>query len=119
MKTTEEIESLKRAWVADQCFDLGEVEGFEDHYPELRAFQMEYLKDAEEREDARLMIKREQWHKLKLNESFNINPDVDVIRVPGGWVMNQRFYEHMGGEDYVFKTVTSLFIPDRIGQLGR
>jgi hypothetical protein len=114
MKTTEEIESLKKAWMFDPCFDLAEAEGFEEHRAELMAFQEQYFKEEEAINVAQAIILRNKWNQLELNQSFNINPDVDVIRVPNGWVINQRFYEHMGHDVYDLKTVTSVFIPAAI-----
>jgi hypothetical protein len=41
MKTTEELQRLKDAWLYDPCWDIEESEGFEDHKEELYRFRME------------------------------------------------------------------------------
>lgn len=41
MATQKDVENLKRDWVNDPCFDLDDVEGFEDFTEELQSFQKE------------------------------------------------------------------------------
>lgn len=41
MKTREEVEGLKRQWLADPCWDVASTEGFEDYQQELGHFQAE------------------------------------------------------------------------------
>ena len=38
-KTTEELEALKKSWLADPCWDIEQTEGFEDYQPELLGFR--------------------------------------------------------------------------------
>jgi hypothetical protein len=38
MNTREDVENLKENWVSDPCYDLEEVEGFEEYREELEAF---------------------------------------------------------------------------------
>jgi hypothetical protein len=38
MATIEELESLKRDWLNDPCWDIEDTEGFEDHREELLMF---------------------------------------------------------------------------------
>lgn len=40
-KTPEEIESLKRSWFSDPCWDIEETEGFEAHRDELLEYHRE------------------------------------------------------------------------------
>ena len=39
MKSREELESLKRNWLRDPCWDIEETEGFEEHREELLAYR--------------------------------------------------------------------------------
>lgn len=39
LKTTEEIEDLKRQWLDDPCWDIADTKGFEAHKEELQTFQ--------------------------------------------------------------------------------
>lgn len=39
MKTKDEVEVLKKQWLEDPCFELDEVEGFEEYKAELTEFQ--------------------------------------------------------------------------------
>ena len=39
MKTREEVEALKREWLAEPCWDLEKTEGFEEYHDELLMFQ--------------------------------------------------------------------------------
>lgn len=41
MKTREEVETLKKDWLDDPCYDLYDVEEFADYYDELYLFQLE------------------------------------------------------------------------------
>jgi len=56
-KSTEEIEKLKRNWLADPCWDIETTEGFEDHVEELlnfrRSTETEFEAKKKEREDKR------------------------------------------------------------------
>lgn len=45
MPTRAEVERLKSQWEADPCFDLWDIEGFEEHSEELKEYQAQ--KDAE------------------------------------------------------------------------
>lgn len=49
-RTAEEIENLKRQYLADPCWDVWNEEGFEAHEEELRAWAEEEDRKAEERE---------------------------------------------------------------------
>lgn len=40
MKTADEIENLKRQWMADNIWDIENTEGFEAHRAELLAFRL-------------------------------------------------------------------------------
>jgi hypothetical protein len=40
-KTSDEVEALKRNWVSDPCYDITDVEGFEEYKAELAAFARE------------------------------------------------------------------------------
>lgn len=54
-KTRNEIDSLKRDWVNDPCWDLEDTEGFEDCKEELKEFQdrMEQMWREEREEEER------------------------------------------------------------------
>lgn len=41
LKTEPEIESLKRNWQADPCWDIETTEGFEEYKEELTAYRIE------------------------------------------------------------------------------
>lgn len=64
IRTTEEIEQLKKNWMADPCWDIEDTEGFEAHNNELFAWRKEYEakieKEWQEREESRAAIVREQ-----------------------------------------------------------
>lgn len=57
MKTQAEIEELKRQWRYDPCWDIDDVEGFEDYKDELLEFSKAQIAiwnfEAEERAKAR------------------------------------------------------------------
>lgn len=40
-KTPEEIDSLKRNWSADPCYDIEDVEGFEAYHDQLYIYRLE------------------------------------------------------------------------------
>ncbi|NLD46678.1 MAG: hypothetical protein GX660_05695, partial [Clostridiaceae bacterium] len=40
-KTRDEIDALKKNWLADPCWDIEVTEGFEDYYDELLVFRKE------------------------------------------------------------------------------
>lgn len=40
MKTRAEVETLKRQWLTDACWDLELTEGFEDYREELRDYRL-------------------------------------------------------------------------------
>lgn len=40
MATREAVERLKKNWLADPCYDLEDVEGFEEHRDELLAYRL-------------------------------------------------------------------------------
>lgn len=42
-KTRDDVERLKKKWLKDGVWDLWEVDGFEEYFFELRAFQFEQL----------------------------------------------------------------------------
>ncbi len=42
-KTRDEVERLKKQWLKDGVYDLWEIDGFEEYFFELRAFQFEEL----------------------------------------------------------------------------
>jgi hypothetical protein len=60
MKTRAEVETLKRNWSEDPCWDIEDTEGFEDHREELA----EYRRAADERREAehlaRMMLKADE-----------------------------------------------------------
>lgn len=60
MKTREEIESLKRDWEKDPSYEFEEIDGFEDHYEELKAFADQKKKEWKE--------KHEKWERDKAKE---------------------------------------------------
>jgi hypothetical protein len=60
MATREEIERLKRSWVADNCWDLEDTDGFEEHREELLAFSTAKEAEWEANRVARLMKKAEE-----------------------------------------------------------
>lgn len=47
--TPEEIDHLKKSWLADPCWDIEDTEGFEAHRAELLAFRLEQDKISEQR----------------------------------------------------------------------
>jgi hypothetical protein len=55
MATRKQIEELKAQWVADDCWDIEDTEGFEAHRDELLAFrkEMEAKWEAEYQEELR------------------------------------------------------------------
>lgn len=42
-KTRDDVERLKKQWLKDGVYDLWEIDGFEEYFFELRAFQFEEL----------------------------------------------------------------------------
>ena len=60
MKTREDVEALKNNWLADPCYDLASVEGFEEFHSELDAFQDEQEANWKQFRAERLN-KRKQW----------------------------------------------------------
>jgi hypothetical protein len=48
MKTTEQIEDLKRQWKADPCWDIEQTRGFEAHYDQLKHWREGYERKNEE-----------------------------------------------------------------------
>lgn len=62
MATTNEIESLKKSWRYDPCWDIENTEGFEEHKEELLAYRLGIEKEWQEREDKRI---NERADKLK------------------------------------------------------
>lgn len=40
-KTREEVEALKRDWLSDPCYDITDVDGFEEYAEELATFARE------------------------------------------------------------------------------
>ncbi len=54
MATTNEIESLKKNWRFDPCWDIEDTEGFEEHKEELKAYRLDYEKKWQEVEDMRI-----------------------------------------------------------------
>jgi len=59
MKTREEIENLKINWLEDPCYDLEDVEGFEDVREELLAFRQAKEQAWREGEQHRVNAKAE------------------------------------------------------------
>lgn len=55
MKTREDIEKLKKSWLADPCWDIEDSEGFEEFKEELTAFHKE---------------QDEKWEKKKLEREI-------------------------------------------------
>ena len=47
MATAQEIKKLKTDWLADDCWDIEDTPGFEEHYNELLAFRLAVEKEAE------------------------------------------------------------------------
>lgn len=54
MATTNEIESLKKNWRYDPCWDIEDTEGFAEHKEELRAYRLEVERQWQEVEDKRI-----------------------------------------------------------------
>ena len=46
MATAQEIKELKTGWLADDCWDIEDTPGFEEHYNELLAFRLAVEKEA-------------------------------------------------------------------------
>lgn len=46
MATAREIEKLKTEWLEDDCWDIEDTPGFEEHYHELLAFRLAVEKEA-------------------------------------------------------------------------
>jgi hypothetical protein len=68
MKTREEVEKLKHAWLKDPIWDISETEGFEEYKDELTAYQK----------------KIDDNYKLKLQEEHNIEKsEADKLGVHG------------------------------------
>lgn len=59
MKTQEEIEGLKNAWLNDPCWDIELSEGFEEHKEELLKFRMKTEQRWKDQENKDLMQKAE------------------------------------------------------------
>jgi len=60
MKTSEEVEELKRQWKHDPIWDIEQTEGFEDHRAELLQFRLECENQWERECFAQLVEKSER-----------------------------------------------------------
>lgn len=54
MKTEEELNELKSAWLFDPIWDIEDTEGFEDHTEELKAFRIKRREEQDAAENARI-----------------------------------------------------------------
>ncbi len=60
MKTTEQIEKLKKDWCHDPCWDIEDTEGFEDHRDELLLYSEKCEKQWNDKETARIEKKAKE-----------------------------------------------------------
>jgi len=60
MPTREEVKKLKWNWQGDPCWDLEDIEGFEEHREELRKWRAKWEQIWTERKEERLLKKAEQ-----------------------------------------------------------
>lgn len=63
MKTPQEIEDLKHNWLQDPCYDIYDVDGFEDHREELKRWQKKQEDD---------------WELKRLNELKTFASDLGI-----------------------------------------
>ncbi len=57
IRSREDIDELKQAWLADGCWDIEETEGFEAHFDELKAYREEMDRKYQEASRERLVMK--------------------------------------------------------------
>lgn len=76
MKTPEEIEKLKRQWLADPCWDIYSTEGFEAHRKELEEYQAEQERRWEERRQQRL---QEKANKMGIPDNLTLAKYIDEL----------------------------------------
>ena len=55
MKTTQQLEDLKKQWIQDPIWDIEETEDFESHKLELLMFRKEHERQSEEDYKAELL----------------------------------------------------------------
>ena len=60
MKTQQEIDGLKHAWLCDPCWDIETSEGFEDHKDELLQYRIKQEEIWEMKHNKRLQAKAEK-----------------------------------------------------------
>ena len=60
-RTQEEIESLKRNWINDPCYDLEDVDGFESVKDELYLWRVEYEQAQNKLEIDRIRKRAGEW----------------------------------------------------------
>lgn len=111
MKTREEIDRLKESWAKDPCFDLESIEGFEDYQEELEAFRDEKIREWEQREMLRQQKMREAWLGMRVNERFTLDETTQILAVPGGWIVTQKFWENVTPDGVTLRAATSVFVP--------
>lgn len=89
----QEIESLKKGWIKDGCWDIESTKGFEDHKAELLAWREQYEKEQEKvyAEKAREALRKAT---NELDKNFQDDPARMIAdRFPGP--QNSRYKELM------------------------
>ena len=72
MPTRQEIESLKREWLADGVWDIEDTEGFEEHREELLAFRLEVESEWESQEEEKRLNNIEQARRLGVEGLYEL-----------------------------------------------
>ena len=70
MKTTEEIDDLKRQWCENPCWDIENTEGFENHHDELLAYRKEHEKKQDEEFEQKV---RKEMSRLGITDRATYN----------------------------------------------
>ena len=63
-KTREDVEALKKNWLADPCWDIEETEGFEEFYAELYAFRLANEREWETPKITAIMTSRGNFYRV-------------------------------------------------------
>jgi hypothetical protein len=58
MKTRAEVEKLKRDWEADPCYDLYDMDGFEEYRDELKAYQDQKEVEFKRERESGILLRR-------------------------------------------------------------
>ena len=88
-RTNEDIEALKKSWMADPCWDIETTEGFEFHKDALYTFR-----ERQENEWSAEQAEREESHFSLIREQTGVT-DFDVAVALSTWAQIENSLERL------------------------